>query len=395
MATYVTSAGIEIPALTEILAQLSDEQRAQIDALLPTDPDSVIGDHNAIYASHERELWEVLEIVFWGMDPRKAEGALLDAVLAIRGSKREPATPSTFKGTRRLEVTLEAGESVTPGVTRFGIPGTDIEFVVLDVDGEDTSNPGPGTLVYLISAECTVDGPTVAPAGQVTQITVPGPGNPSAVTNPFDAVLGSVIESDAAFRVRSEKEIGRSGSGTYRAVYADLIALRNDDGSSPVRSVTIIENGTSTDGVNGLPAHSYQILLWDGPGQDAQNAAVFEVLLNNKVPGIGQSLVRPTQKKTEIDLQLVTTTGYAGNDAVRAAIVAYFDVEVTPRGADAFSGFVAWSKIAEAALTVEGVDRVDQITISIAGQSTVVNSNSQPGEREVAVIEDSADITFS
>lgn len=381
----LTAEGLEIPSTLDILDRMSGDQRATIDPLLPTDPISIVGSHNGIYASQEREVWEVLQILFSSLDYRKAEGALLDGLLALRGSAREPAKRSRFTGTRRLLVTLAAGQSVTAGVNLFGIPGTDIEFQATS----SASNPGPGTLDYLISAECTVEGPVTAPAGTVTAVVTPGP---TAVTNPYDAVLGEPIELDDDFRNRSDGELARPGSGTVRALPADMLAIRNDDDSAPVRAVEIIENLTMTNGVNGLRARSYEVVIWDGPAQEAQNSAIEAVMAANRVPGMFGIYSRPGQLATTVELEIVVGTGYAGDDAVKAAVVAYFDT-LGP-SIDTRTGIVSWSKISDAVDDVAGIERVDQITITIDGGAPVVNGNARPGVRQVATIQ-LADITIT
>jgi hypothetical protein len=385
MADYVTAEGIDIPSVQELLDDMGADQRGTIDPLLATDPDSVVGSHNGIFASQNRELWEVVQIAFWAMDYRKAEGALLDAILALRGSAREGETPSTFRGSRRLLVTLAAGQSVVADVNLFGIPGTDIEFIAKS----SHANPGPGTLDYLVTAECTVDGPISAPAGTVTAVITPGP---AAVTNPFDAVLGSDIEKDRPFRERSDGELARAGAGTRRAVTADLKAIQNEDGSFPVRSVEIIENRTSTNGVNGLPPHSWQAIVWDGPGGDADNAAIFEVLNANKVPGIGNGFLRPGQIATTINLELLITEEYAGDTAVKDAIIAYFDT-VRP-SVSTTTGIVSFSKVFDAIDDVAGIEQIDEIQMQLTGGPLTTNGNVRPGIREVAVVQ-AADITIS
>jgi hypothetical protein len=377
---YVLPEGLAIPSVQDILDRMSTEQRATIDPLLPTDPDSVIGSHHGIDASAEREFWEALLVAFWAMDPNKAEGVLLDACLALRGSKRKAASKSRFVGSRRLEVQLDAGGSITAGVTKFTIPGTTTEFV----STESHTNPGPGALIYLVSAEASVTGPVQGPANTVTGHS--GGVGILDVQNDYDAVLGTDIETDQAFRRRSEQELARAGAGTYRSVRADLLALQNDDGSLPIRAVEIVENRTDSVDANGLLPHSYKAIIWDGQAQEADNTLVIETMFANHIPGIVGSAVRPTQKDHAIDVEILTTSEYAGHDAVKERLATWHDETVNPENG-AGSGVVSFSEIIEALMGengVPGIKRVLSVTQTFNG-SSVVNDQIEPATFEIAV----------
>src|SRR5690606_32116260 len=115
-APYLTNEGLQIPTVEEIIDTVAQEQRDAIDPLLDTDPDSPIGQINGIFGSHLREAWEVLSIVFNATDPDAAEGALLEAIAAITGTFRAPATRSVFVGTRKLRATLQANKTIPEGI---------------------------------------------------------------------------------------------------------------------------------------------------------------------------------------------------------------------------------------------------------------------------------------
>jgi hypothetical protein len=382
VADHFDAQGLIVPSVQDILDDIGADQRANIDPLLATDADSIVGSGNGIFASQDRELWECLQLLAASFDPDQAEGSSLDAVCALTGTERTPAYPSRFKGSRKLSVTLDPAGVVTSGVSKFGIPGTTIQFVAT----ETVTNGTALQAVFLVAAECTVNGPTHANAGTVTAIVTPGPGI-VAVTNVHDVILGADTESDESLRQRRELELRQSGSGTKDAIIADILAIENDDGSKPVRSAQIIENNTDAT-VNGVPPHSYQLIVWDGPGMDADDDDVTAVVFANHVPGINAFAVRPTQRTLTISITLRYTTAYVGDAAVKQALADYISLELEPN-AGGTTGTVRFSKLIAVAMGLAGVDEISSITLQLSSDPPVVLADVQPALREIAVTDTS------
>ena len=103
-------------------------------------------------------------------------------------------------------------------------------------------------------------GAILAPPGSLTVIDTPVTGWTS-VTNPFSAVIGNTLETDAEYRLRRSQVLQRSGSGTAEAIRSDV---RNING---VEHVQVFENvGFGVDD-NGLPPKSFRVLVKGGPDQ--------------------------------------------------------------------------------------------------------------------------------
>lgn len=409
MPNYLTPEGLQIPSLDEILALTGAEQRAAIDALLANAPDTVLGMLNAIDASHEREAWEAIQALYTAIDPGKAEGTLLESVSAITGTLKNPATPSTFKGSARMSVNLNAGATCPVGFRVAYTPDPSIVFVTV----EAVTNGTAVADTFPIAAVCETTGPIPANAGTVTTILTPTAGV-NSTTNPTDATLGALVENDEALRQRRERELRQAGSCTPPALESDLLALTDDAGIHPIRSVVILENKLWLTNHLGLPPHSFEAVIWDGPGQDAEDADVAGVILSDQPPGIqsrGSVVVLPgvvtpqgilpvairfsraTQVQIEIEVTIrYDATAYAGEDAVAEAMAVKAQATQTPANGGSGSGVVPYGRYLAAALGVAGVNRVTTIRMRADGGAWVVEDDISIAARSVAVL-DSGDVT--
>jgi uncharacterized phage protein gp47/JayE len=403
MAEFITAEGLEIPTLEDLTTEVEEEQKAAIDPLLGTGADTVIGQFNGTHNSHLREGWEALRVAFTSLNPADAEGAILDGVCAFTGTTRNEAKPSRFKGTKKITVNLDAGTVVEAGVTSFHVVDRpDIVFTLVADDSFDTDGTYTAGVTGNVSFEavCTQTGPIAVNAGTLTQIATPLAGL-NSVTNPTDAILGSAVEVDESLRTRREQEIRQQGSCTTAALKADLIALEDENGEKPIRSVQILENEGDEVDANGLPAHSFEAVIWDGPGEDAEDADVTAVVAASKPAGIkpvGDSGTNPpwsraAQRPVEIEVSLRFKAGvYAGDDAVKTAIATDFAAYQEPSNGDDQLGIVPFSRYLGEALKIQGVTRVVHVKLNFTGFGVFTNQDITPGVREVAVT-DTADIT--
>lgn len=375
---YVTSAGLQIPTVEDLVAELTAEQRANIDPNLPPDPDDPLVELNGIFASHLREAWEVVGAVFNALDPDQAEGPLLETVASLTGTFREPATRSTFKGTRKLTVNLDDGTTLPIGT-------------VFHVDGDETARfvtteqilAAAGDGDYQVAAESEAEGPIVANAGTLTVIATPVVGL-NSVTNDFDAILGELADDDPELRTRREGELRAPGSGTLEAMRSDVLAIEAEDQTKPVISASVLENYSNGPDVNGLPAKSFEILVYDGIVPEASDDAIAQAIWDGKPAGIepfgntsgsaidgeGNTQIvpfsRPTITTVRIDTLLEVRPEYAGDDAVKEAMLATFLTKVRP------GSKMRWVDYATAARSVLGV--VDILELKIYADGSGVPS---------------------
>lgn len=349
---YVTPAGLQIPTVEALDALIVADQRSTIDPNLDTDADSPVGQLNGIFESHLREVWEVVAIAYNGFNPDAAEDFTLDALAALTGTTRAPATPSRFGGTRRIALTLNANILV-PGAN--GVPGAGTAFTVngnpsvrftLDTDVTSTTAG-----VYYGDATCTVTGPVNCNANTLTVIATPVAGL-TAVNNPFDCELGTNEDTNQQLRQRREEDLRASGAGTLDSIKARIFEIKLPDGTDPVINVTTFENQELfTDPVTGNPGKSVEALVFDGIIPACPNNTIAQVIWNSKpagiqlvgntsgtaVDGTGDLQVvpfsRPTIMAVKFNIALsVDSVTYAGDQAVLTEIANYFIVKVRQGG---------------------------------------------------------------
>lgn len=119
-------------------------------------------------------------------------------------------------------------------------------------------------------------GPIPVAEGKLTEILSPVLGW-NSVRNPFSAVLGQLLETDDALRVRYALGVYRLGAGTLPSIYANLI--QNVPG---ITSLRVFENPTAFVDGDDRPPHSIEIIAEGG-----DNDAIYRELFRIKPAGIG------------------------------------------------------------------------------------------------------------
>ena len=398
--TYVTPAGLELPTVEELITKCATEQRSTIDANLNTDPDDPVGQLNGIFCSHLRMAYEVLAIAWNGNNPDAAEGAQLEQVSAITGTTKAPATPSRFTGTRKLQLSLNAGVTVPALITKFHVAGNpDISFHTT----EQVTSISAG--VYEVSAECDETGPIACNANTLTVISTPVSGL-NAVNNPFNAEIGTLQDNDTQLRARRERELRATGSATVDAMRADILAIELANKSKPILECVVLENYTDTTDGNGLPPHSLEALVFDGVALDCPDDTIAQTIWASKPGGIqmiGTSdgtavdsrgklhsilFTRPTLKETilEATLTLANPTQVPSDylSAVQTAVMAMYAKKVK-------MGSVIRANHYEAAIiAIPGIDDASvKLGFNPPGTLGSAGANLSLGTREIGYIQSS------
>jgi uncharacterized phage protein gp47/JayE len=364
---YIDDTGVYIPTLEEIQQSIKDELLGTF-PLMDLTAESFDGQLIEIFADRLRDALELTVAGFAGMDPAQGTGFQLRAISSITGTLARAAQPSVVPCT----VTVTAGTYAAGTLIAHVDGDASIRFfnqadVVAAVDGTED-----------VLFECEVTGPTAINTGTLTVIaeTVTGW---SAVTNTegtdgSSATLGSVAESDSTLRLRREAEIDLKGSARAAAIRADLLEV---DG---VTAAKVTWNDTDAT-VGGIPAHA--IACYVTGGTDADVAAA---IANSKADGIqayGTTTVNVTDEQGEVtaigffrpsatDVYVTVTldaleSSYAGDAAVKAAILAY--IAPSPTGRD-----VIYKRISSLIMDVAGVVDLTSLTIGTA-PSPVGTSN--------------------
>lgn len=378
----VTDAGFVRKPREVILAEVAQRQREEIDPNWNAEPDSLAGQINSIYADQLAELWAAAEAVYSSGDRSLANGAALDAIGALTGTPRRPAT----KATATLTLAVAAGAVVPAGsiVSAAGEPAT--RFVTL----ESTPPTDIGDSFAVPAASETAGELSVA-AEALTVIATPVAGW-TAVTNAAPALPGLAVETDEQYRIRQFTELAIVGGATCAGIVADVRRVE----AAGVVDAAILENVTDSTDANGLPPHSFEVIVLCAPGADVEDA-IAQSITGNKAVGIGThgsitrtvttasgesvdiKFSRATERRVFAAARLVTGAGYDA-EAARAAVAQPLPM----LGSDVFSG-----PLVAKLMAVPGV-------VNVVALGTSFSAISDPGDgvsrlaigiREIATID--------
>lgn len=385
MTAGLTSTGFEAKTLDAILADIETAQRATIDPTLDTSAESVVGALNASVATKLRELWELLAVLYAARSPRNASLEALDALCAITGTARKSAT----KGTVTLSLTILHGATVPAGSVVHVAGDVANRWVTLDAVTNTLGSVG-SYAALTVDAEAEAAGHVLAYANTITEIATPVSGWAFA-DNVFDADPGRDVDTDAALRLRREREVQGAGAGTVGAITAALSAVTS------VRQVVVFENPTDTLDADGLPPHSIEALVLGGsdtlirsalwatkPAGIRTHGSTTGTTLD--ADGVARSVAftRPTEVSVYLTLVVaVRRDTYAGNAAVKSAALAV--------GENLLAGdTVRLSTLIRAVMGVAGV--VDVVALCGLASGSVFPFNLAMTRRQLAAF-DSARIT--
>lgn len=153
-----------------------------------------------------------------------------------------------------------------------------LQIQVTDLNFDCTFNASQFTILKAkkaTNARCTETGVVQQDANTIQTIQSPLVGW-DTVTNPFAAIVGTTIETDAALRLRYLKAKFRDGMNTYEAIYSAILSL---DG---VQQVVIYENETNTDFVSPpVPMKSFYPIVLGGIDSE-----IAQAIWDNKPAGI-------------------------------------------------------------------------------------------------------------
>lgn len=258
--------GFTVKLLTEILAEIRTSQLNRIDPALDVSSEKALGQLNGLFSDREAILWELLKVAYSAFDPDQAEGYLLEALCALTGTVRRPASRSLVDCT----VNLDAATTLPVGS-------------VAHVAGQPTKRFRTVTAVtsttagdYPVQFESETTGPVAAPAGTLT-VPVPVSGW-NSVTNATDASLGRVEDSDTTLRERRAQDLSRAGACTPDAIRSDLMAIAG------VEKVTVFENNSDYMDADGIPAHSIEVLVYDGVSPAVANNVIAQAIWDTRAP---------------------------------------------------------------------------------------------------------------
>lgn len=268
----ITPTGFNPKTLQDILVSLRTRQRATIDPNWAADDESLEGQLNATHAAELAEVWEELDFLVNQFNPDDAEGTEQDMICSISGTTRLKET----KGTVVINLTC-SGPTTWPAGTLVAQDGDPTNVWTLD------SNVTAG-IAGTFSGNFTAQnaGHIEAPAGTLTVLLSSVPSWVGA-SNPLDANAGRNVESDDDLRIRREEELRAEGGASEPAISADVENVN----PTAIKSVKTLENDSDVTDINGLPPHSFEVLIWDpAPDGPVANDLIAQAIWDSKAFGI-------------------------------------------------------------------------------------------------------------
>ncbi len=324
----VTDNGLIVKRIPDIIDQMTTSLKGDLGANFNMLVQTPEGQLTLRLAEQAADLWELGEMVYNSFFPDTASGVSLMNARSITNNFKIPETASVANSV----IITGTPTTVVPADFQLSVVGNPAAVFQISAP---TIIGGGGTVTASFVATAT--GPIPATADTLTTIVTPVSGIDSA-TNTIDAEVGTFVETDAAFRLRSAQELNRAGTGTFSGLLAAVQRVTN------VSSAYEFVNDTSVVDANGLNPHSVQLVVVGGVDQDIINA-IFAAkgvgietngtTVGNYIDSQGYAHVVKFSRLTEVPIYMdVTITKntnpalgpvYPGNgDAlIQAAIVAF------------------------------------------------------------------------
>lgn len=316
----ISSEGFKRKRLDQLLEELNDEVKAIFGDNFNVSPESPDGQINGVISESNANLWEIAEDSYNAFNPSAATGNTLSNLVQLNGITRLPATSSRAQ----LSVTGTAGTTIPSGSLVSTSDTGDQFSTEVDVTLDGAGNGS-------VFANAVNTGPITALAGTITEIDTPITGW-STVNNSADAQLGTDEETDVELRARREQSVARDAQAIIDAIFAGVANVPG------VTQTVVLENDTDVVDSNGLPPHSFQVIVVGGVDEE-----IGDVIWLKKPAGIlsfGSTTVqiidsqgiphdisfsRPATIDIYVEVDLTTFAEYPanGDDLIKQAIVDY------------------------------------------------------------------------
>jgi uncharacterized phage protein gp47/JayE len=277
--------GITIDTLAEIVTALETAFKAIYGADIIIDSDSPDGQLINTFAQAIRDLREFEEAIYNSFDPDQAVGVNLDARVAINLIERRGGTYSTTD----VSITTDRAVNLI-GLDGAESPPTGI-YTVQDGDGNEfylvTSQAIGGAGTYSVAFRAAEAGAVL-----ILQNTITSPvtilSGVTVINNPnLPTSTGIDQETDAALRLRRELSTAIASVGFYESMVSNLLNI------NAIEYALVLENRTSSTDADGIPGHSYWIIV--SGGLDADIADVIYTYRSGASGMKGSESVNVTQ----------------------------------------------------------------------------------------------------
>lgn len=364
----ITPEGFSRKRLDQLLLELNDEMKAVFGDNFNVSPESPDGQINGVISESNANLWEIAQESYDAFNPSAAAGVTLSNLVQLNGITRLPATTSRVQLslTGAVDTTIPAGSLISTNDTGDQF-STEIG-IILDGAGNGS-----------VFANATQTGPIIALASTLTEIDTPITGW-LTVNNLADAFLGSDEETDIELRARRAQSVSKNAQSITDAIFA---AVANTPG---VTQTSVLENDTNLVDANGLPPHSFQVIVLGGIDEDIGNAIWLKkpagILSFGSIPvqiddiqGLPHtiSFSRPTAVPIYVEVDLTTFAEYPtnGDTLIKQAIVDYANGNLVEGRGFSLGDDVIYTRLYTPINSVQGHE-IDALRIGLSPSPTGV-----------------------
>jgi uncharacterized phage protein gp47/JayE len=368
----ITPEGFNRKRLDQLLNEINDEVKSIFGDNFNVSPESPDGQVNGTISESNANLWEIAEESYNAFNPSAAIGVSLSNLVQLNGITRLPATSSrsqlTLTGTAGTVIPLESLVRTSDTGDQFS---TETE-IILDGGGNG-----------VVFASSVITGPIQALSGTITAIDTPITGWDTC-TNLADADIGTNEETDVELRARREQSVAKDAQAIIDAIFA---AVANIPG---VTQTVVLENDTNSVDANGLPPHSFQVIVVGGVDEAIANAiwlkkpagilsfgtTTTQVIDSQNIPH-DISFSRPTTVDIYVDVTITAFADYPanGDDLIKQAIVDYANGDLVAGRGFSLSDDVIYTRLYTPINSVQGHE-IDDLRIgtspSPSGTSNIV-----------------------
>lgn len=375
----ISSTGFKRKRLNLLLEELNSEVKAIFGENFNVSPESPDGQINGVVSESNANLWEIAEEAYNAFNPKAASGATLSNLVQLNGITRLPAT----KTRAELNLTGDPGTVIPEG----SLVSTSDTGDQLATDTEVSLDGAGNATVFATALEF---GPITMLAGTITVIDTPVTGW-DTVNNPDDANPGTNEESDPELRARRQRSVARDAQAIIDGIRSAVEDIEN------VTQALVLENDTDSVDANGLPAHSFQVIVSGGDNIEIADTIwlkkpagiqafgdITEQIIDSQGISHDISFSRPDPIDIYVEVTLTTYPEYPanGDDLIKQAIVDYANGDLVDNRSFGLGDDVIYTRLYTPINSVQGHE-IDDLQISVTSPASGTD-NISIGPTEIA-----------
>lgn len=390
--------GFRRKTYAEIRGDVTSKLRRLVSEDLTLDELDWVGNLVDVFSDELSLAWEALEVARNQQDPDNAEGSMAVAAAALTGTYWRAASYGTAHD---CVVTLAPNKAFAAGELVASVSGDPtnrwLNAAAVAADSEGGQ--------YEVDFVAENPGAFPAYAGTLTVIAQTKSGW-LGITNPTDATMGRDLEEIEDLRVRRELELADQGATGVDAVRAGVLGVTGVIQALP-------EANESDVAINGVPARTLRVLVWDGPGHDADDDEIATAIFQNKgatTPSFGAYSGFATDEagnahevffdRAEQVEGYVTLVAYL-NAADSAAFLVGSETETALKAAvlaaapEAIGERARINRIRTEAMQVPGVRDIGQVTLAVDAYGSHTDTSNIVPEPHQIITFDTSRITIT